>query len=1346
MSNVTTKDGTQFSEWLSNSIQKGATAATRNDARFASKEYFLQTPSDKVPQELATLLAALGPAVSSERSTFSSKVMVLCYILGAFDAILSANKPNETSVSLPFEMMNSVSHFMLELCGPFVDSSSVFDPNQHNDVVMKDSHADSAVVSSDDVRDEAMRCVCALLETKYSSVVSISSCMQFRVKVAKKAVQKRCMSIDDCNIEEYEDDDDDDEDDDYDMKEHGAPTEEEAKILSDLSLLPRAKRALCFQVLESAATGMDGDKMMMRDETNGDMVQLTSSCCKDLVEFTVFAASCLHGETDPRCLMQMLRLLKRILHVLSPIVESGAKSNINNEDAPSASAACDFPFTTIFDAVAVYYPVRFTPPPNDPHGITREGIHNALMDVLTFTDWSAEGVGKKNGKDHADSMNMTTLAAGLFLERMSPPRAPDFYGDDDDGDDGQEPSTVRDRIEALEDLTHLIYKSQESQEDVHLALEKLKPSIIKEMSNVLYRCHEDAASNVTKSDQDSSENKVLADSCRHFVVRMAYDFEKLSHSHDAGYFSELWNIFVRDRIKDIAGVIVSSPQSLKGRMGIAYLASLAACGGEQTLRLCLDAVIPSLISIIENNLKEDDENRDEEKMSTVVYGLSALFSSCRLSMEQIQKEGINIHPHPLEFYANTVLEALCHIIEGSPQGEMGELEISAVQALESLLLSTPGSILNKSEEDNTEYVKSVIKSLSQMLMSEPSYIEGKDSKWKTACARFLGSVVGKGLQGGQVESDHNRQTLLECDSEIVSYVQNHLFPFVLESSKKVTNKTNNTGTQIQRSDWTILTYACEVDQDYAVGTIVSHLYKELVSWIQCAMNADEQIDFDAMVTTAQAISQILKTGGPEATISFHGFSQKEEDRLDVLHILTHNPKPQPENGDEMSSLLLPEMRARYRCQADNAVKISQAILPHILPVFRKHVPDVTVKHVLSRVSQVIPPLSDWDGVELCTLLPVLSIILANDTEFLYQNHFQKTLIQIVPDLLDYALNKEASVASRSAAASCSFSIISKYQEDINTCVGLNLMRSNISPHIVKNIESLSTGEVNSYQQNDLVDALNLAAMVASASSQRGGASVRTADEITRFLALLSCEGAATSPSLGVDDPLDCNSDIYKDKSVEILVSAATALGSIFHGKRSNPFAKQRLAHITVPIILSSRLIDGSELSGTDLGSLSCASYILNSVQLKAFDQDKLSKLSARLIVGLDKVMHLYVSKAKNGSMLVLLEELLSLLLTTILKLYYDYPNQILPALGTIVPSCLLVTMCAEQISSVPLNLIAIQLLSSIIKCDDDRVVHFCKAYKQKVLVNLSKCLDHPSTQVRRAAVRTINLWSVFLES
>ncbi len=37
----------------------------------------------------------------------------------------------------------------------------------------------------------------------------------------------------------------------------------------------------------------------------------------------------------------------------------------------------------IFDVTAVYFPITFTPPPNDPHGIRPEVLRELLRDVLT---------------------------------------------------------------------------------------------------------------------------------------------------------------------------------------------------------------------------------------------------------------------------------------------------------------------------------------------------------------------------------------------------------------------------------------------------------------------------------------------------------------------------------------------------------------------------------------------------------------------------------------------------------------------------------------------------------------------------------------------------------------------------------------------------------------------------------------------------------------------------------------------------------------------------------------------------------------------------------------------------
>jgi hypothetical protein len=51
---------------------------------------------------------------------------------------------------------------------------------------------------------------------------------------------------------------------------------------------------------------------------------------------------------------------------------------------------------------------------------------------------------------------------------------------------------------------------------------------------------------------------------------------------------------------------ICAAQSSKGRT-----VSLSACGGKNTLRLCLDMCIPRLTALLDENIKAEDSNRDK---------------------------------------------------------------------------------------------------------------------------------------------------------------------------------------------------------------------------------------------------------------------------------------------------------------------------------------------------------------------------------------------------------------------------------------------------------------------------------------------------------------------------------------------------------------------------------------------------------------------------------------------------------------------------------------------------------------------------------------------------------------
>ena len=52
---------------------------------------------------------------------------------------------------------------------------------------------------------------------------------------------------------------------------------------------------------------------------------------------------------------------------------------------PSAQESLDANKEELFDVIACYFPISFSPPPNNVHGITRQDLAAALQDALTCT-------------------------------------------------------------------------------------------------------------------------------------------------------------------------------------------------------------------------------------------------------------------------------------------------------------------------------------------------------------------------------------------------------------------------------------------------------------------------------------------------------------------------------------------------------------------------------------------------------------------------------------------------------------------------------------------------------------------------------------------------------------------------------------------------------------------------------------------------------------------------------------------------------------------------------------------------------------------------------------------------
>eukprot|EP00978_Attheya_sp_CCMP212_P004628 scaffold10075_cov57-Attheya_sp.AAC.4 len=338
---------------------------------------------------LAQLVADLGPAFSHERCNV--KVRALACLAGAVEGT--------DGLSIPF----------LKLLGTFV--------LPHAGLVPDDDDDDDLGATA--VRDAAVSCLTLLLRAPLSCANNdtddANESIALRLRFAKEGVEQRCRQPS--------------QNDDY-MDHDNAQDEylDDYNVQEGLSTLSRAKRSMCFSLIGAAVTAIQSEPATHLQthfmESNIMMLR------PQLASFASFAAQCLHGESDPRCLSQLLKLLHSIQITFVP--------RFWNSHSPQH---VKFPTSDLFDAVASYYPIQFTPPPNDIHGLTKQGLHKDLLSVLCFVGACDTHGGHEEG--------MLTLSTRLFLERLVPSHRTDLYDEDQ-----QEPmaSTPVDKSEALDDL------------------------------------------------------------------------------------------------------------------------------------------------------------------------------------------------------------------------------------------------------------------------------------------------------------------------------------------------------------------------------------------------------------------------------------------------------------------------------------------------------------------------------------------------------------------------------------------------------------------------------------------------------------------------------------------------------------------------------------------------------------------------------------------------------------------------------------------------------------------------------------------------------------------------------
>ncbi len=285
-----------FDEWASRCVATGNSNTFNPDELYKNaREYFehlsssqssndendevsdigLKRMKKSVSTNIALLVSKMDEALSSKLN--NPKLKALSCLRGALDGI--------ENFGIPIQMTALLRNFFLAYCGPMQPIEILVEQSQ----IPEDC-------TVDEMRDAALRCIICLIQSRFfteDDKADTNSSIQLRISIMKEGIQKRCSS------DEY---DDDDGIEDY-YSQDVSSKNEQSKILSNLSLLPRTKRSLCFSVLEAALRGISID---VGDNYDQKVDPLIVKTFHDIFAFVDFACSCLHGEIRIGTLIRVL--------------------------------------------------------------------------------------------------------------------------------------------------------------------------------------------------------------------------------------------------------------------------------------------------------------------------------------------------------------------------------------------------------------------------------------------------------------------------------------------------------------------------------------------------------------------------------------------------------------------------------------------------------------------------------------------------------------------------------------------------------------------------------------------------------------------------------------------------------------------------------------------------------------------------------------------------------------------------------------------------------------------------------------------------------------------------------
>ncbi|EEC47078.1 predicted protein [Phaeodactylum tricornutum CCAP 1055/1] len=1023
-------------------------------------------------EALAVLIRELGPVLQET----TPRIVALHCLLGALEGCAEAG--------LSSNLTQLLGNFLLTYCGPIVLDEAGIREDMDEDY-------------EEQVRDIAIQSLTVLIESVPSDVAATTEqVVSQRLALARAGVERRCAAPE---LEAVIDG----------ASDHNRSDTPPAasRVASGLSTLPRSRRSYCFGLLQSAVDSV-GVIILSCSIAIGENENVQD----DLIKFAQFTAICLHGESDPRCLMQLLVLLGRVQRAWYPVLKDS-----------------EFPVDDFFDAVAPYYPIQFTPPPNNPHGITREGLSRAILEVLTFVGY--DKVARDLRKDP-----LIGLSLGIVLERIVPP-----------AEDG--PANCADQLLGIKDLSVLLFGSSPSVTSSFSRLELLDSVALMHLSDTMLTIHDEASMAVVKGGAEEGVAKDLAVETRKMISQIGLACERANSNF-------AWDTFVAQPLQSLSSKMVSEPSS--SRTAIAYMACLCSCGGPKTLRRSLETGLSPLLENLLGGLQDD---RDE---ATAIYGVG---------LESAKKDGVLVHPHPLQPYSTNAVDKLCCILGNGRSDDSNGVRptsicVAAIRALDSVLVAAPAELLGKEAVQKLALVITAVASeLIKCGTSTHTSIEPNEHEWLAACCRTVGAFVGKTLNITDEEEAANLPISVLQVAPLNILLKTEILPSLVSASQQ-----NRADIKATRYDRNTLAIACTFGQ-HAAASIVQILLRmlndELKQGSSCTL-------FDVIETLSTVGAETNEDDGIEARF-----------RTSMLEL-----PPTNEDSARIATII---------CQAYD-------IIPLLLPSYQSLVSAKHLERLVSLVSPCLPPLTQIDAVKVSLVLPFLATSLQHSSSGLVSSdlgiQIGQALEQIVAYLCDFTLDPEYDHEARSYAAACLQISISRFiPRNSNPCRVELILKKQIIPLISKSINRTSGLSERLVYQCE--------------------AEALTLSELLSFLGVLAsaaaCCGACTKKS---GAPFSSVPGFLLDVTVfdranpaysnDLAIEAASALGSVLSVTRRSTIWKQRLSYLSAKR-LEDILSSNERISP---GGVASACYIICSSNIKMLSRISREQLIAVVSYGL----------------------------------------------------------------------------------------------------------------------------------